>query len=365
MKPIVVQCVFLVCVIMMIIGCGEGAGLGARGNSPPVIDHLIFPDVINPGEKVELQVVARDKDGDVLFYVWEVETGKLDSQTERTVKWTAPSDAKWVNVRVSVNDGVNAPTIKSRKIAVNLKNAAPVVTEIIVPESVHAGSSLQLKAMTDDADGDTLTYDWEVEAGELSSNTESSPAWTAPIDMGSTTITLRISDGINDPVAESISIRVIHSLIVAGERAAGIRLGDEFIRVKTLYGRPGEGPDHIGHFTYREIGLSGFIDGINLVKSLFIRKPNKARTVGGIGVGSKLERVEEEFGPAQELKDAGRSHWYWRKGIEFHYDARSRVESIYIFKPNQLAAPPNFEAAVRRKQLLLKNAALDSYHTTD
>lgn len=364
MKQTVIRYMILFCVLVVITGCGDGGSLDGRGNSPPVIDHLIFPEKIDPGDSVELQVVARDIDGDVLHYVWEVEKGKLDSRTERIVTWTAPSDAKWVIVKVSVNDGVNRPAVKSRKIAINLENSQPIIVEIVVPESVHAGSSLQLDAKTDDADGDALTYDWEVDAGELSLKTAPSPIWTAPIDMGSMTVTLQISDGINEPTAKSISVRVIHSLIVAGEQAAGIKLGDPFAKVKALYGEP-DHRDRIGGFDYFEIGFSGYVDGINLVRSLYISKPNKTKTADGIGVGSTLKRVEEEFGAAQEIKDGGESHWYWRKGIQFSYDARPRVKSIYIFKPRHFAAPAKFGDAERRKQMLMKNAALDRYRTTE
>ena len=360
MKRTVIRCKILFCVFMAIIGCGDGEGLDGHKNSPPVIDHLVFPDMVNPGDSVELQVVTRDVDGDVLHYVWEAEKGKFDSRTESTVTWTAPSDAKWAIVKVSVNDGINKPTIKSRKIEINLKNAAPVIEEIVVPESVHAGSSVQLQAKTDDADGDALTYNWEVEAGTLSSETASAPTWTAPIDMGIMTVTLKISDGINAPVTESITVRVIHSLIVPGEQAAGIKLGDHFDKVKALYGEPEE-RNRIGHFFYFKIGFSGLVDGINHVESLSIREPNKAKTAGGVGVGSALERVEEEFGPAEEIKDGGESHWYWKKGIQFSYDVRSRIESVYIFKPHNFAAPAKFDDAARRNRALIHKAALKRF----
>lgn len=364
MKQTGIQLIMLFCVFLATIGCGNGEGLDGRKNSPPVIDHLVFPDMVNPGDSVELQVIARDIDGDVLNYVWEVEKGKLDTSTARIVKWTVPSDAKWAIVKVSVHDGVNKPTAKSRKIAINLENAKPVIVEIVVPESVHAGSSLELQAKTDDADGDKLAYNWEVEAGTLSSETAPAPTWTAPIEMGIITVTLKIGDGINEPVTESITVRVIHSLIVAGEQAAGIKLGDPFTKVKAFYGEPEE-RDRGGHFSYFEIGFSGYVDGIDHVESLFIRKPNKAKTTEGVGVGSTRKRVEEEFGLAEEIKEGGKDHWYWRKGIEFDYDARSRVESIYIFKPLQRAAPAKFGDAMQRERVLINKAALKRYLTKE
>ena len=83
--------------------------------------------------------------------------------------------------------------------------------------------------------------------------------------------------------------------------------------------------------------VSGSIDGINLVESLFIRKPNKSKTAGGVCAGSDREQVEKEFGPAEEIKEDEDwiVHWYWKKGISFDYDKDSVVESIHVFKPHR------------------------------
>ena len=58
--------------LFAIIGCGNDE----IRNSPPVVDHLIIPDAVSPGDSVELQVVAHDADGDALIYVWDVEKGE-------------------------------------------------------------------------------------------------------------------------------------------------------------------------------------------------------------------------------------------------------------------------------------------------
>ena len=65
-------------------------------------------------------------------------------------------------------------------------------------------------------------------------------------------------------------------------------------------------------FAYRDpdIGLSGFFDGIGLVKGLSIRQPNTAKTAGGVGIGSAQKRVEEEFGIAERVEEGGEVHWY-------------------------------------------------------
>ena len=337
--------VTLLVISFAILACGDDET--SLQNSPPVIDHVIAPEPVEPGATVELQVVAHDADGDALSYVWEAKEGKLDSSLGRVVKWTAPTDAKSAVVVVHANDGVNESAVKSKKIAINLKNSAPVIKRILVPDKVHAGARVQLEAITDDIDGDTLTFNWKA-AGFLSSETTPTTIWTAPFDANLTTVTITVDDGVNEMVEKSAEVIVNNSLIVPGKEAAGIVLGDEFDRVKVLYGKPDKEERGIGGgLNYWDIGLSISDDGIGHVWSLHIykpfegdiirqirHKPSLAKTTGGNGIGSTRKRVESEFGPAEEIKDGGSDHWYWKKGINFQYDAASKVERIYIFKPH-------------------------------
>ena len=92
------------------------------------------------------------------------------------------------------------------------------------------------------------------------------------------------------------------------------------------------------------MGLSGVLDGIGLVENRSIRKPNKAKTAGGVGIGTTRKRVEREFGGAEKIEEGGKVHWYWKKGIEFSYDADAKVTSISVFKPVG-AAPSGFDDA--------------------
>ena len=153
--------VILWVVFFVIIGCGDDE----IRNSPPVVGYLIIPDAVSPGDSVELRVVAHDADGDKIIYVWEVVEGKLDSRTGQTVKWTVPSNLKMATVTVSVNDGVNGPVTESKRVPIHLQNSAPVIREIVVSERVHAISSVVLQSVIYDAEGDTLTYSWEVKKG--------------------------------------------------------------------------------------------------------------------------------------------------------------------------------------------------------
>ena len=355
--------VILWAMLFVIVGCGGDESPDDRGNNPPVVDHLIVPEEINPGDSVELQVVAHDEDGDVLTYVWDVEKGTLDSKTGRSVKWTVPSDLKAATVTVSVNDGVNESVTEFKQVPINLKNAVPVIEKIVVSARVHAVSRVELEAVVHDADGDSLTYSWETEGGMLDSDSIATPTWTAPIEMGLVTIALTVDDGINEPATKSASVLIIHGLIVPGEEAAGIRLGDDFDRVKAIYGKPSRRADDRFEYWDPDFGIVGLLDAIDRVDALFLSRPNKAKTAGGVGIGSTLKRVEGEFGGAEEIEEGGTIHWYWKKGIAFNYDADAKVTSILVLKPSG-AAPAAFNDTLQREQVLEHRAALEKYYST-
>ena len=174
----IVRMVTTLTILTMLLGCGAKFGSDGTENSPPVIKDVIVPEQV----VVELKVDGHDADGDKLSYIWDVDQGELDSKTKRIVKWRLPSDAESATVKVSANDGVHNSNSISRKITVNLKNVAPIIKRIIVPESVIAGGSTQLQAEAIDPDGDTLAFNWNVEVGALSSTTSETPTWTAPVE---------------------------------------------------------------------------------------------------------------------------------------------------------------------------------------
>lgn len=265
-------------------------------------------------------------------------------------------------------------------------NSSPIVDAFIIPTEFNPGEILEFKVIAYDEDDDALTYAWTVNGGKLSSTDGTSVKWTAPSNVESVTVTVIVSDGVTkstkrvkkianlkfvppDPIEETIPDPDPEppekNLIVPGRSAAGIKLGEPFKNVKQLYGDP-DGPLGVDrHFSYwnPDLGLSGFVDGINLVENIFVRRPNKAETAGGNGMGSNLKRVEKELGNAEEEKPliAGvKIHWYWKKGISFDFDADDEVTRIHIFKP--IGAAPGVAGAPLQHQQQVRKAAIEALH---
>jgi len=250
-------------------------------------------------------------------------------------------------------------------------NNRPVIENISAPDEVHAGARIELEASVVDKDDDTLVYKW-LGPGVFSPETTPTTMWIAPVDTGVVTVAFTVDDGINEVAVSSIEVHVLlHSLIVPGREAAGIRLGDEYDTVKAMYGEPDSFDHNLFSYWSQDLGFSGFVDGIGLVESLFLSSPNTSKTAGGNGIGSSVSSIEDEFGAAEEINDNeyddGKDHWYWTMGIQFDYDAGSNVERIYVFKPHIhfAGAPVQYgDVTIQQEQFLQNKAAFEAFTGT-
>ena len=85
-------------------------------------------------------------------------------------------------------------------------NSQPVIDRVVVPEEVKAGETVQLEIIAHDADGDALSYNWDVSAGTV----DAAGVWTVPAEPTSATVFVHVSDGVNSAVASSkISVEIV------------------------------------------------------------------------------------------------------------------------------------------------------------
>ena len=116
---------------LFVAGCGDDDT--EMTNSQPIIDRVIVPEEVKAGEKVKLDVVAHDADGDKLTYKWKVSEGTVNAAGV----WTVPAEAARATVLVHVSDGINS-SVASSKISVEIvPPSGPIVPKGMV--SIPAG----------------------------------------------------------------------------------------------------------------------------------------------------------------------------------------------------------------------------------
>ncbi|AZR74173.1 hypothetical protein BBF96_12670 [Anoxybacter fermentans] len=172
-------------------------------NEAPVISSLtVEKSVVQPEEKVKVQVQASDPDGDVLTYTWTVTGGSIEG-TGSEVFWIASQTDGNYTITVEVSDGRDTVTG-----SINIQvNTAPIIEEISASSSsVLVNGTLTLTAIVNDPTGDNLTYRWEDAIGEVL-GTEPSLEWHAPDTYGVYPVTLYVSDGIFES-SKTININV-------------------------------------------------------------------------------------------------------------------------------------------------------------
>ncbi len=269
--------------ILVMIGALFVTGCGYNGNEytdpppnrPPIIDRVIVPDEVKAGEKVKLEVVAHDPEDDELCYSWEVRPA--EGHENRTMnldrEWDAVSDGEWT-----------VPAITWRlEVSVRVQVVDPWHTNV----------------------------------------------WSSPTIVK----IIPLPPPPPPPLPPRPPPPPPHELIVPGVKAAGISLGDTLNRVKAIYGEPADfhGVLHDTWYFW-DVGLSVLLSGGPRGKIIMIAidPPSKARTVGGVGIGSPRRAVERDFGQANHIRVF--SYWYWEKGIKFEMQSH-KVNDIIIFEP--------------------------------
>lgn len=183
------------------------------GNSKPVVS---VPGVtsVKSGESVALTATASDRDNDPLTYSWTGDAAlTLSGVNTDTVSIAAPTVTQDTDytVTVAVSDGTDTVT-KSAIIRVVsdvvVINEPPVVSPI-ANVTVEEGQSVAVTVSASDADGDTLSYSWNVPTGLTLSGSGANVSLAAGEVTADTnyTVSVTVSDGTDD-VTESFTVTV-------------------------------------------------------------------------------------------------------------------------------------------------------------
>jgi hypothetical protein len=194
-------------------------GITVRVNNPPIITSLIADvDWVTPSSSCRIECDAEDPDGDELGYEWSTNGGDI-SGTGPVVTWTAPEVVGLYHIQVVVTDGRGEKDTSSLTVSVAL-NTPPVIEDLIVTAEhkyfkkeserylIGKETSCQIECLASAPGGGELSYGWSASGGELSGE-GSTVTWTAPNTAGEITVTVTVSDTIDNMVTKSIVLKVV------------------------------------------------------------------------------------------------------------------------------------------------------------
>ncbi|MBF0500233.1 MAG: hypothetical protein HQM09_08875 [Candidatus Riflebacteria bacterium] len=181
-------------------------GIGGS-NRVPNVTATADPVRVMTGGTVTLRATASDPDGDSVSLFWSAPSGLLSTTTGALITWTAPGTEGSFIVTVKATDSKGASTVTTVPITV-FSNHAPVVAIVSTSTQSIQGGSLALVASATDPDGDPLTLVWTTSAGSLSATSANNTTWTAPMQYGSSTVTVTASDGRGGVASTSLVLYV-------------------------------------------------------------------------------------------------------------------------------------------------------------
>ncbi len=180
-------------------------------NETPVISSIIAEsDTIQVEQSIVITCTASDPDGDAKTYLWSVVNGSI-SGTGPSVTYTAPEVGGTFTVTCTVNDGNGGETSASIDIYVFFNNR-PQINQLETGDfTIDPNSSTTVICNASDAEGNNLSYDWQVTGGIIV-GTGSEVLYLAPASEGIYIITCIVSDGFSGLDTATVEIDVHNNL---------------------------------------------------------------------------------------------------------------------------------------------------------
>ncbi|MFC1905242.1 PKD domain-containing protein [Chloroflexota bacterium] len=200
----------------------------APENKPPVLHSLTADKKVMVSSTSHVVSKAEDPDSGKLTYIWTTNGGAIQGMGD-VVKWNAPEMPGEYTVTVTVKDDRGGEAANSVSIVVtDIPNQPPVIARFMVqiqqpknevvvnPEVpliervtpvVRASRAVDIECIADDADGDELSYTWEVPAGRIIGE-GLKIIWMAPTQPKRYIITVTITDSAGNSDTAMLSFDV-------------------------------------------------------------------------------------------------------------------------------------------------------------
>ena len=181
---------------------------------PPRIKGLAAAaNPVEINDTTSVYVAISDKDSGDYSYQWSTTIGTITGENEQ-VLFTSPANPGEAELQCIVTDPEgNADTATLLITVVPEINDPPQIQEIVKsPSYAEPDGVIQLICLATDPDGDTLTYNWNPAAGQIS-GAGNTVEWTAPGAEGIYQIQVEVSDdqGLTASASASILVKIFNS----------------------------------------------------------------------------------------------------------------------------------------------------------
>ena len=131
MKSIIIIALYY---FVPIVLCLSSLTCGRGDNAKPVIEKLILPTTVQPGETAVFKVVALDPDGDQLTYIWMI-NGEISSTKLSTMIWEVPQilAGRKIDVVISVSDSRNEPVVTKSPLKIQAFDTRHPKNMVLIP----------------------------------------------------------------------------------------------------------------------------------------------------------------------------------------------------------------------------------------
>ena len=185
-------------------------------NRPPEASILMPRQAssFDVGERVVIDCIASDPDGDLLEYLWILsgleETINLTTEKSAEVEFSTIGNDLVLTLIVTDTEGLTSEDI----VVINVvpANSPPIanITTPIAGASYSVSSSIEFNGLTSsDLDNDLLTYKWDLaEAGGSSYTASTESKFSLDLGEGNYSVTLTVEDpdGESNSVSHSFSV---------------------------------------------------------------------------------------------------------------------------------------------------------------
>ncbi len=180
-------------------------------NHAPVINPILS-QTLNINQTLDITVTASDADGDPLTLTADTDNAGIvipSVLTNTTVRLTGVAVGT-ANVTVTVNDGKGGVIKTTFQVLVGQPNQPPVI-QMIAPQTMTAGNTLNVGYTASDPDNDALQQTVGSDTLSVVTASISTPGTIQliAVNPGTATVTLTVNDGKNAPVIATFAVTVV------------------------------------------------------------------------------------------------------------------------------------------------------------